>query len=479
MAQQNGQFKIIYAWGETPPVAIEKDALLIGRLKSGDVVLDHPAVSRVHAGVNFLDATYFLINLSSSNVLTLNGRSIEPQSTDVLSDGDIVQIGPFAIAVTRRGGELGLTVQPRTEGEAVSRIEKSGAERQSGAHVNPAIADVLKVFWEKRTRDKEDWGTRLRPAARPEPGKAAVNWKPTRDLRRPWRVGIFVWTIVVFAVLALLAFEKYPQAYAGKPLASPHVENVQNSTIANAPNANSCITCHTPNEPIENACIRCHQASQFHPSNTKAHEEAGITCVVCHRQHEGNDFRMTASAIESCAACHNDANEKTYNGRTVRTAHSGSYGYPAENGTWKWRGVYRETADAIPEINASATGDADEQARLSRHFHSVHVARLNAPAGLTGDSRGLVSCSTCHKTFSPVDRVTPRETCAACHTMREDSSARDARFGTGDGGDKINCISCHVQHPYSSGRWREFLTEAAFRRRQEAVENHIKQTDSK
>lgn len=475
MAQQNGKFKITNAGTASASFSIEKDALFIGRLNSSDVVLDHLAVSRVHAGINFLDSTYFLINLSTSNVLTLNGRQLAPQSTDVMSDGDIIQIGPFAIVVSRHENELELTVQPRTEGEEVSRIEQSGPFTQSSAHLNPAMADVLKVFWEKRTRDKEDWGTRLRPTAKPEPGKAAINWKPTGDLRRPWRVGILIWTIAIFAVLAFLTFKKYPQAYAEKPLASPHVENTENSSIAVAPNGNSCTTCHTPNEPIENACIKCHQASQFQPSNTRAHEEAGITCISCHSQHEGADFQMTASAITSCASCHSDANNSQYNGRPVRTAHDGSYGYPIENGSWKWKGVYREVADAIPEINASATGDADEQARLSRHFHSVHVARLKAPDGIPADSRGLVSCSTCHKSFDPIDRSTPKQTCAMCHSTNIGSSVRDQRFA----GAEINCISCHVQHPYSVGRWKEFLTDGAIKLRQQAIENRIKKIRGK
>lgn len=476
MALQNGKFKITFVGSAALPRALEKDAIVIGRLKSGDIVLDHPSVSRVHAGINFLNSTYFLINLSSSNVLTLNGRRLAPQSTDVLSDGDIIQIGPFALDVARRDDDLLLTVQPKLETEAVATIERTAPALTSGAHVNPAMADVLKVFWEKRTREKEDWGTRLRPTAKPEPGKAAINWKPTSDLRRPWRIGIFVWTVIVFGLLAFFAFKKYPQTYAGKPLARPHIENIENSAIANAPNANSCTTCHTPNEPIDNACIKCHEASQFHPSNTKAHEEAGITCISCHRQHEGRDFQMTATAIESCAACHNDANKRLYNGHSVRTAHKGSYGYPAENGTWKWKGVYREVADAVPEIKSSATGDADEQARLSRHFHSIHVARLKTSEGLSGDARGLVSCSTCHTSFDPVDRETPRQTCAACHTTPEGSDVRDTRFAGGVG---VNCISCHVQHPYSSNRWQEFLTDAAIERRKNAVGNKITQMKSK
>ena len=87
---------------------------------------------------------------------------------------------------------------------------------------------------------------------------------------------------------------------------------------------------------------------------------------------------------QACAECHNDNNKQLYNGKSVRTAHGGSYGYPIENGVWKWQGVYREVADAIPEINFSATGDKDEQAKLSRHFHTIHVARLTSTCGSEG-----------------------------------------------------------------------------------------------
>jgi predicted CXXCH cytochrome family protein len=244
---------------------------------------------------------------------------------------------------------------------------------------------------------------------------------------------------------------------------------IDSSPIAAASNGNSCTTCHMTDQPIENACIKCHTAEQFHVSNTKAHEQAGITCTACHKEHQGPDNQLVTSASASCSTCHNDTNKNSYNGKTVRTAHGGSYGYPVENGVWKWKGVYREVAELIPEINSPATGDKDEQARLSRHFHSVHVARLAVPPGMTGDKFGLVSCSTCHKTFTPIDRVTPRQTCAACHTAGEGSSVRDARFASG----QVNCISCHVQHPYSGTRWSEFLSDESLKRRNEAIAAQI------
>ena len=384
----------------------------------------------------------------------------------------MIQIGPFLIVVEFADDELGLTVQPKAADDIrpiTDETEETALEGSS--HVKQNVDNVLKVFWEKRSRDQNDWGSLLRPTAKPQPGKAMINWKPTRDLRRPWRVGIFVWISIIIGGLGIFAFISYPQAYAPKPLAAAHSQIIETSEIAVLPNGNSCTTCHSPGQPVENACIRCHEAAQFQPTNTRAHEEAGVTCTVCHRQHEGTDFDMGASAIVSCAECHSNSNTKTFNGKGVRTAHDGSYGYPAKNGVWEWKGVYREVADAIPEINGSATGDRDEQARLSRHFHSVHVARLKAPTGMKGDARGLVSCSTCHARFDPLDRETARQTCAACHTSNTDPAGRDTRFAAG----QVNCISCHVQHPYSGGRWSEFLTDGALKRRKDAVSAKIRQ----
>jgi predicted CXXCH cytochrome family protein len=480
MAADSGKFVVSYTdRGSQAPAVFEKDAITIGRLASCDIVLNHKAVSRVHAGINFLDSRFFLINLSASNIISLNGRPLPPRATDVLAEGDIIQVGPFALTVEQRGDEISLAVQKATTEEIMKSTRRlPPIDAIVKNRLKKEDADVLKVFWEKRTRDKEEWGSRLRPTEKPQPGKAVINWKPTRDLRRPWRVGLFVWAILIFGALAAFAYMRYPETYAPKPLANPHAAKIESSTIAVQANGNSCTTCHMANAPIENACISCHQAEQFHVSNTKAHEEAGITCTACHKEHRGPDFDLTASAIQSCAECHNDANNHVYNGKSVRTAHGGSYGYPLESGEWKWKGVYREIADAIPEINGSATADANEQARRSRHFHAVHVYRLKAPTGILGDSNGLVSCSSCHTTpdnlLDTADREVPRKTCAVCHTTQTGTQTQDPRFVAG----QVNCISCHVQHPYSGARWSEFLTPDALQRRKDAVSAQIKRLNS-
>src|SRR5688572_1236881 len=208
MSETTGKFTLRFDDRDAPPRSVEKDGIFIGRLDTCEIVLDHKTVSRVHAGINFNDENYSIVNLSASNVLTLNGRRLGPQKSDVLADGDTIQIGPFTILVDREDDSVSLTVQAR----AIDRL----ADKPAAAPAKPAKAavpeasDVLKVFWEKRTRDKEDWGTRLRPTEKPKPGKAMFNWRPTRDLRSTWRFGLFIWAFLLIAALGGFAYLRYP-----------------------------------------------------------------------------------------------------------------------------------------------------------------------------------------------------------------------------------------------------------------------------
>ena len=470
MSDETGKFTFSFAGHPGKPVTLKQDGIYIGRLETCEICLDHESVSRIHAGISFQDPDYYLANLSAANVLTLNGRRLEPKDFDVLADGDTVQIGPFTIRVAQADDKLSLVIEQQFTGRLPQVLPQSTPAAVPAGAVSGG--GVLNVFWEKRTRDKEEWGSRLRPTEKPKPGKAMFNWKPTGDLRRPWRFGLFIWAFLVIGAIGAFAYFRFPETYAPKPLSNPHRWQIENSPIAVKANGDSCTTCHTVNEPVENSCVKCHSASEFYASNTKAHEEAGITCTVCHREHQGANFDMKATAIQACAECHNDKNTKTYNGKSVHTAHGGSFGYPVSDGEWKWKGVYREVADAIPEIDRSATGDKDERAKLSRQFHTIHLYRMQAPDGIRGDKRGLVNCLSCHNAFGAnIDRTKPRQTCAVCHTTSADAVDRDKRFRSSG----VNCISCHVQHPYSAGRWSAFLTDDALERRKEAVADKIAQ----
>src|SRR3954471_4019756 len=95
------KFVINFADASAPVKELDDDSIRIGRLASNNLQLDHKTVSRIHAGINFADRNFTLVNLSTASALTLNGRLIAPQKSNVLADGDTIQIGPFAIEVER------------------------------------------------------------------------------------------------------------------------------------------------------------------------------------------------------------------------------------------------------------------------------------------------------------------------------------------------------------------------------------------
>ena len=59
------------------PVVIESEGLTLGRLIGNDLALNHPTVSRTHAGIKEIEGDYWIFNLSEANGTLLNGEQIE------------------------------------------------------------------------------------------------------------------------------------------------------------------------------------------------------------------------------------------------------------------------------------------------------------------------------------------------------------------------------------------------------------------
>ncbi len=78
-----------------PPTEIAKaQHVLIGRLPTSDVVLDHPEVSRKHALVRQVGERYLLEDLESSNGTYVNDKLIKQTE---LHNGDLIQISKFLL----------------------------------------------------------------------------------------------------------------------------------------------------------------------------------------------------------------------------------------------------------------------------------------------------------------------------------------------------------------------------------------------
>jgi hypothetical protein len=447
------------------PVTFVVEGLALGRLTHCEVCLNHPSVSRLHAGVRGAGGRFYLFHLSRSNSTTLNGTLVEDKAQ--LFDGDSIQIGPFSLLVRIDGDALALTVRY----QAAVRVGDvgSGVTAPLVARAPEAAGDAaLDVFWEKRKREagKVTRPSELRPRPPAQLGKTRYNWAPTRDLARPYPFALFPWALVAVAALSAVAAFGYSSAFAPAPLSSAHVRTspLASPAVASRANANSCTTCHAVSRTMDESCASCHQTASFDARRTGAHSAAGISCAVCHAEHRGESFRPAVASLgadfqtgvareETCAGCHSDANTKTYNGRRVHTPHGGTFGYPVVRGRWEWKGIDEAEWEAEPaEVKSLLTTwkAATDDERRSVEFHALHLHRVRAAGGLKSNGAGELTCSSCHKSLgATLDRATPRTTCALCHAGRRDELTGRALVAA----DAPNCTSCHVQHANDRRHW--------------------------
>jgi hypothetical protein len=283
MNESTGKFRIHFS--ETKEVrSFDKERILLGRLETCDIVLDDPTVSRVHAGITFFDERYVLANLSKSNVLTLNGRLLASEESDILTDGDTIQIGPFAILVGGVDDAISLNVQYAVSTPVVPRdVEDSGppnADSQASWTTSSRSSGKSERV-KKKTGDRGF--ARLRNHVLEK--RCSTGGRPAISDGRGGS-GCLSGRSCLSARSALSVFSITREHLLRIHLRRAHASTLELHGIASASNGNSCTTCHTPNEPVENSCVRCHQGSEFHSSNTRAHEDAGVTCTICHQEHQ-------------------------------------------------------------------------------------------------------------------------------------------------------------------------------------------------
>jgi len=474
------------------PKTIVSEGLRIGRLPDADIWLNHPKVSRLHAGISEIEGYFYLINLSASSATTLNGRLIPFNEAEALTAGDEIQIGPYFLRIQsidqaneilriRVALEFAFDVGDREPAHIIEAHRKQMPESQGGSaelkmptggldqpSANlvrsgdlPKPTNVLKVFWEKRTREKAGRPSPLHPRTPPRLGKIRFNWVPSRDLIRPWPLTIFVWAIIAVGTFAAIAAFAHKDTFAPATISNPHTRNdfLLTPAIAVRPNRGSCTSCHALGVSVRNRermnsnCANCHHTESFVASVIPAHREAGINCTSCHTEHQGEGFRPLNEALESCVKCHNDHNKRLYTGRSVHTPHGGTFGYPVADRKWIWKGLDAEELDQKPEVKAflqqNQVDPAQEQAWRNAQFHGIHLNRVRVVPGIEGiadeDGNTVLSCSSCHQTGymgANVDRKHPATTCGKCHNAEVFHEPSTVPVKS----EIPSCTSCHVQH---------------------------------
>jgi len=457
----------------TDPVTMFSEGLLIGRLRDCEVLLNHPSVSRVQAGIKQIDNDYYLFPLRSGNPILLNGRAVT--ENEALAPGDVLRVGPFKLEVDDTEEALVLRVSLLI-GTVISDVDVSSPGLSTDNLVIPqsgkkaakpraspvAGTKTLDIFWDKRIREagKMVRPSPLFPRGKRRSGKAQFNWLPTTDLTSGWPISFFVWSVLIVGVLAVVATYSYTKAYTPGPISKPHATNAMSLTppIAVRANQGACTGCHTWQGHVEAQCAACHNTEAFVATVITPHEAAGIGCVDCHSEHHGDEYSAREAALVSCAGCHNDGNQKSYSGKRVSTPHGGTFGYPVVNGAWSPKSVNEEEWNLRNMVVTRLPSDSDAKWR-TKQFHAFHNERVKLLAGMPGSSEGNLSCSSCHKSFDPIDRQTPRTTCGSCHNGRTAAGTNRGLIAA----DKPNCASCHMQHIKDKRRWGTPMLSAEYR----------------
>lgn len=446
----NNQYIIIRQDLGQDPIKIISEGLLIGRLLECELLLNHPSVSRVQAGIKQVDNAYYVFSLRPKNPVILNGKPVE--DNEALAGGDIIDVGPFQLEIDVT--EEGLIVRVEmTIGARASEIDLSDPGFSTDKLIAPAEGKAKKprpapiagtkaldIFWDKRIREagKIVRPSPLFPKEGRRSGKAQFNWRPTTDLVSRWPAAFFTWALIIVGASSVAAAYWYTNAFSPGPLSQAHAASqmMLSPPVAMAAVNGSCTSCHALKGTMDERCAACHQTEAFKATVIKPHAAAGIECASCHSEHKGVQFDATNAALATCTSCHNDANHELYNGRRVGTPHGGTFGYPVVNGEWSAKSINDEEWDLRKLAVVRLPTDSDQKWR-SNQFHALHDQRVKVVAGIKGNAEGRLSCNSCHLSFDPIDRETPRTTCAACH------STADA---------KPNCTSCHVQHIHDSRR---------------------------
>lgn len=115
--------------------------LIIGSHIECDVVLDDPVVSRKHAQLSVRDGVVRVSDLGSSNGCRIDGRRIDKA---VLSNGQTLTIGPFALSVQAASGDSMMMRAIDTIVQPANKFEKSvsGLKEQQKVFISYARQDM-------------------------------------------------------------------------------------------------------------------------------------------------------------------------------------------------------------------------------------------------------------------------------------------------------------------------------------------------
>ncbi len=130
-------------------LTLELEGLVIGSQPDCDLWLNHPTVSRLHAGIREVDGHWWLTNLSSTNGTQVNGALIE---TVELQPEDVIRIGVFVLRPSFTEGAIMLDVDRQVDAYAASECSTRllGDPIQATAQGKTALLPKLTGYLQQR-----------------------------------------------------------------------------------------------------------------------------------------------------------------------------------------------------------------------------------------------------------------------------------------------------------------------------------------
>jgi pSer/pThr/pTyr-binding forkhead associated (FHA) protein len=128
--------------------SFEHGRVRVGRGRTADVLLPHPAVSALHASLEPSGAQYSITDEGSTNGVLVNGVRISPNRRKSLRDGDRVELGGFTLRI-----ELTPAVSGATTAQETAELARQLVRAVLSQGTTPVAAPLL-VF-ENGSREGE------------------------------------------------------------------------------------------------------------------------------------------------------------------------------------------------------------------------------------------------------------------------------------------------------------------------------------
>jgi serine phosphatase RsbU (regulator of sigma subunit)/pSer/pThr/pTyr-binding forkhead associated (FHA) protein len=125
--------------GETTRIAMSASPMIIGRVAECAIRLDHPMVSRQHARLELKDGRWRIADLKSHNGIKLNKKAVH---YGLLSDGDLIEIGPFSLTFHHRAGPTARITTEHAEAPRTLNVNETAVTIRSLGEIQPPLIAV-------------------------------------------------------------------------------------------------------------------------------------------------------------------------------------------------------------------------------------------------------------------------------------------------------------------------------------------------